>query len=138
MKKLLILLLILPLLSFALENDNSQFIGKWIGTDKNEFGYINFDGEGYAYFEIKGQIIGGKEFTMNGKKGKMTYEINSKTDPIQIDLIVTKLETGEEHRLLCIAKFIDSDTMEFAINFENQRPTEFSSSNSITLKREKA
>ena len=61
---------------------------------------------------MQGGNQGISKASMNGKKGKMTYEINSKTDPIQIDLIVTKLETGEEHRLLCIAKFIDSDTMD--------------------------
>lgn len=137
MKKLIILLFIIPLLSMTTENDKTKFIGKWIGEDKKDIAYLNFDSEGYAYFEIQGQIMGGKEFVNNGKKGSMTYEINSETEPIQVDLIVTLLETKEQKKLLCISNFIDDDTMEFAIGFEGIRPTEFDSENSIILKREK-
>lgn len=131
MRKLLVLLLLIPLLSMTTENDRDKFIGKWVGEDKNELGYLNFDPDGYAYFEIKGRKFGGKEFVMNGEKGKMTYEINSETHPIQVDLIVTKLESGEQHKLLCIAEFIDNDTMQFEMNFENNRPTDFDTDNSI-------
>jgi len=137
MKKIIILLLVIPLLSLTIEKDNTKFIGKWIGEDGKEIGYLNFDLEGYAYFEIQGQIFGGKEFVFDGKKGKMTYEINNETNPIQVDLIVTKLESKEQKKLLCIANFIDDDTMEFAINFGENRPIEFDSENSIIFKREK-
>ncbi|MCK8521508.1 hypothetical protein M0D21_08010 [Aquimarina sp. D1M17] len=137
MKKLLIILFIIPLLSMTIENDNAKFIGKWVGQDENEIGYLNFDSEGYAYFEMQGQIIGGKEFVRNGKKGSMTYEINSETNPIQVDLIVTLFESNEQKKLLCISNFIDDDTMKFAIGFEGIRPKEFDSNNSIILKRDK-
>ncbi|KAB1070251.1 hypothetical protein F6U93_02060 [Tamlana haliotis] len=120
-----------------IENDKAKFIGNWIGEDEKEIGYLNFDSEGYAYFKVQEQIMGGKEFVQNGKKGNMTYEINSETNPIQVDLIATMLESGKQKKLLCIAKFIDNDTMEFAINFEEKRPTEFDSENSIIFKREK-
>ena len=120
-----------------IENDKAKFIGNWIGEDEKEIGYLNFDSEGYAYFKVQGQIMGGKEFVQNGKKGNMNYEINSETNPIQVDLIATMLESGKQKKLLCIAKFIDNDTMEFAINFEEKRPTEFDSENSIIFKREK-
>jgi len=137
MKRLLILFLIIPILSMTIENDKAKFFGKWIGDDQKEIGYLNFDSEGYAFFEIQGQIFGGKEFVFEGKKGKMTYEINSETNPIQVDLILTKLETGEQKKLLCIAEFIDNDTMKFALTFEESRPTEFDSENSIIFKRDK-
>ena len=137
MKRLILLLSAIPLLSLTVIEDNSKFIGKWIGEDEKEIGYLNFDEEGYAFFEIQGQIVGGKEFVMHGKKGKMTYEINTETNPIQVDFIVTLLESGEQRRLLCIANFIDNDTMEFAINFEEKRPSGFDSENSIILNREK-
>jgi hypothetical protein len=75
----------------SIENNKAKFIGKWIGEDKKDIGYLNFDSEGFAYFEIQGQIMGGKEFVQNGKKGSMTYEINSETKPIQVDLIVPML-----------------------------------------------
>ena len=110
MKKLFILLLAVPLLSFNIQTDNSKFIGKWAGEDGQEIGYLSFDAEGYAYFEIQGQIMGGKEFVQDGQKGSMTYEINSETNPIQVDLIVMIFESKERKKLLCIANFIDSQT----------------------------
>ncbi|THV59963.1 hypothetical protein EZV76_05225 [Flagellimonas alvinocaridis] len=137
MKRLLIIFFIVPLMSMTIENDRAKFVGKWIGEDKKEIGYLNFDSEGYAFFEIQGQVFGGKEFIFDGKKGKMTYEINSDTNPIEVDLIVTKLESGEQKKLLCIAQFIDNDTMKFAISFEEKRATEFDTENSIIFKREK-
>ena len=137
MKKLFILLLAVPLLSFNIKTDNSKFIGKWAGEDGQEIGYLSFDAEGYAYFEIQGQIMGGKEFVQDGQKGSMTYEINDETNPIQVDLILTLLDSGEQNKLLCIANFIDNDTMEFALGFQGIRPIEFDEENSIILRREK-
>lgn len=137
MKRILLLLLAIPFLSLTIETDPSNFIGKWVGEDENEIGHINFDAEGYAYFEMKGQIFGGKEFLYEGKKGSMAYEIHSDTNPIEVDLILTKLETGEQKTLLCIAHFMDKDTMKFAIGYNDERPTEFDSKNSILFKRVK-
>ncbi len=136
MKRFLIVLFIIPLLSLTVENDKGKFIGKWIGEDKKDIGYINFDSEGFAYIEIQGQILGGKEFIQNGKKGSMTYEINNETKPIQVDLIITIFESKKQKKLLCISNFIDDNTMEFALGFEGVRPTRFDSENSIILKRE--
>lgn len=137
MKKFLLLLVAVPLLSLTSEKDNSKFIGKWIGQDKNTLGFITFDSAGYAYFEIEGRVFGGKEFTYEGEKGKMTYEINSKTNPIQVDLTVTKLQSGEKKKIRCIANFIDHNSMQFAISFDSKRPTHFNGHNAILLKREK-
>lgn len=137
MKRFLIILFIIPFLSMTVENDKAKFIGKWIGKDKKEIGYLNFDSEGYAYFEIKGEILGGKDYVDNGEKGSMTYEINTETKPIQVDLILTMFESKEQRKLLCISNFIDDDTMEFAIGFEGIRPTEFNSENTLIFKREK-
>ena len=137
MKRILLLLLVLPLLSMKMENDKSKFFGKWVGEDNNEIGYLNFQSDGYAFFEIQGQVFGGKEFIFEGKKGKMTYEVHEETDPVQIDFIITKLESGQQTTLLCIAKFIDDDTMKFAISYDNLRLTEFDTENTIIFKREK-
>ena len=137
MKRLVILFLIIPLLSMTIENDKAKFVGEWIGDDGKEFGYLNFDSEGYAYFKFRGQIFGGKEFVFDGQKGKMTYEINDQTNPIQVDLTITKLETGEQKKLLCIAEFIDNDTMKFALTYEKIRPTDFDSKNAFVIKRVK-
>lgn len=140
MKKIFILLIVLPLLSFNSNFNSSDLIGKWIGEDKGEVMFITFDEEGYAAFENDGQIIGGKEFVMNGKKGNMTYEANLDKNPIEIDFILTKLhptdeKSNEQKKMLCIAKFEDKNNMIIVLNFDSERPTEFSDSNSIKLKR---
>ena len=135
MKRIFILLIVLPFLSFNSDFNSINLIGKWTGEDKGEIGFITFDKEGYSTFEIEGQIIGGKEFVMNGKKGKMTYEINSDKKPIEIDLIITKLESNEQKKILCIAEFEDENNMIFAMTFGSERPTEFNEGNSIALKR---
>lgn len=137
MKKFLLLFLAVPLLSLTPENDTAKFIGKWIGDDQIGLGFVTFDTEGYAYFEIEGQVFGGKEFIYDGKKGKMTYSINTTTNPIQVDFIITKLQNGEQIKIPCIAKFIDDNTMQFAMGFELSRPTGFEEANSIVLKRAK-
>lgn len=136
MKKIFLLLLVIPFLSLTVETDDAKFIGTWVGEAENEIGYMNFDSEGYAYFEVQGQIFGGKEFEYEGEKGSMMYEVNSITDPIEVDLIMTKLESGEQKTLFCIARFMDKDTMKFAMGYDDTRPTEFDSENSIIFKRE--
>ena len=123
--KHLLTLFIIPLFVFTSNPKKEDFLGKWNGDDKSEIGYITFDNEGYATFEIQGQIIGGKEFTMNGKKGKMSYSINFNTTPIEVDFIVTKLASKESKKILGIAEFLDNDTMRFAMDFNAKRPTEF-------------
>ena len=85
--------------------NKTDFLGKWIGDDGSEIGYVIFDKDGYAAFETQGQVIGGKEFVMNGEKGTMTYEINTETTPIEIDLTVKKLSSGESRVIRCIAEF---------------------------------
>mgnify|MGYP000244677585 FL=1 len=135
MKKLLLLLLIIPLTSFNSNNQTTDFVGKWLGDENGEIGYIIFDKEGYASFEIEGQVLGGKEFEMNGEKGKMTYKVNNNTDPIEVDFTLTKLETGEQKQLFCIAKFIDADSMMFAMSFDEARPSNFDGDTTIILKR---
>lgn len=55
----------------------------------------------------------------------MTYSINKETKPIQIDFTLTKLESGEQKTLLAIAQFIEEDVINFALPFEDIRPSSF-------------
>lgn len=135
MKKLLIILFILPFFAVAQEESASKLVGTWTSADSNEVGTINFYEDGYASFEVDGQVFGGKEFTIKGEQGSMTYEINTTTDPIQVDFIVTKLSSGKQKKLLCIAQFINSNTIKFNLNFEDMRPEKFDESNTIVLNR---
>jgi len=127
------------IIPFFLLNTTSQkenFVGKWIGEDQSQIGYVMFDHEGYAAFEIDGEVMGGKEFYMKGQKGKMTYTINYDTNPIEVDFTITKIQSGEAKKILGIAEFTDKDVIIFDMSFDAERPTEFSD-NSITLKRVK-
>lgn len=57
MKKIILLLLVtLSLTSFDTV-DETQFniVGRWKGSDKKEIGYIVFQADGYAYFEVQGK-----------------------------------------------------------------------------------
>ncbi|WP_299339241.1 hypothetical protein [uncultured Psychroserpens sp.] len=132
-------LLFLFLLTTTLVTAQKQtdFLGKWLGDDGSEIGYLIFDKEGYAAFETQGQLIGGKEFVMNGEKGKMTYSINTEASPIEIDLTITKMSSGESKVIRCIAQFEEKDVMKFALAFDAERPKNFEGDNAIMLKRVK-
>lgn len=134
--KYLLTLFIIPFLLFNTTTQKEDFVGKWIGDDQGEVGYIVFDNEGYAAFEVNGQVMGGKEFYMKGQKGKMTYTINYEASPIEVDFTLTKVQSGESKKILGIAEFTDKDIMNFNISFDAERPSEFDE-NSITLKRVK-
>jgi hypothetical protein len=108
-----------------------------MGEDKKEIGYLTFERDGYAFFEIQGQIMGGKEFIFDGKKAKMTFEVHENTSPIEVDLVITMQESGVQSTMLCIVDFIDDDTMNFAISFSEERPKDFKSDDAILLKRVK-
>lgn len=136
MKSLLIVIL-LPLFALNIQINPNNFVGKWVGDDKNTVGTIIFDKDGYAAFEIDGQLIGGKEFVLHGKKGQMTYSINKETKPFQIDFTLTKLASGEQKTILAIAEFINADVINFAVSFDNIRPTSFDDGNGIILTRDK-
>lgn len=135
MKKILLIFLIIPLLSMT--NEETSLIGKWLGKDKNQIGYLIFDSDGFASFEMNGKVVGGKEFEVEGEKVMLSYKVFNEMSPIHVDLTLTKLESGEETVMLCIAEFITSDSLNFAIGFDNTRPTEFNDKNSIILTREK-
>ncbi|RXJ50676.1 hypothetical protein [Gelidibacter gilvus] len=125
MKKLILLIVLVPFFAFNNQSNSKDFVGKWIGGDKNGVGAVIFDKEGYAAFEIGEQTIGGKDFVMNDKRGQMTYSINMDTEPIQIDFTLTKLDSREQKILLAIAEFIDADAINFAVSFDDVRPASF-------------
>jgi len=75
MKKLIVLLFFIPLLTIAQINDKEKLIGKWIGMDKSMEVTLSFDKEGFAYFELQDQILGGKEFIYDGKKDQCSIKL---------------------------------------------------------------
>ncbi|WP_018342658.1 hypothetical protein [Cytophaga aurantiaca] len=139
MKKALLILLVIPFFSFlSPDYKTSDFIGKWKGEDKGEIGVITFDNEGYASFEIGGEIMGGKEQTNEEGTFSMTYKIDAAAQPIHVDFIMTNVKTKEEVIMFGIAKFKDIDNMYLAVDADTgTRPAEFDTENTILLKRVK-
>ncbi|SDS00778.1 uncharacterized domain TIGR03067 protein [Formosa sp. Hel1_31_208] len=137
MKKFLILLCILPLLSFNPSISEISIFGTWKGEDKGDIGFVTFEKDGYAFFEADGEKMGGREFMLEGEKAKMMYRLNTETNPIELDFEITFIETEDTRTLLGILNFITEDKMTFAIGFGgSERPTEFNDENSIIFERE--
>ena len=142
MKKIILLLLVaLPLASFQTPATKKfNFVGTFSGFDGTQTMALIFDAEGYAAFKSGDEVLGGKVFEMNGEQGSMTYIVDQETDPVQIDLVLTKIKTGESKKVLAIAKPIDDDSFDFALTFSDVRPKDFSEEptvKTITMTREK-
>lgn len=139
MKKLILLLFLAPLFGFISPNVDfdKNIVGKRKGVDKGEVGYFVFDENGYAFMEMQGQKLGGENFVFEGKNARMTYKMNDKVNPMELDIIVSIIGQKGEHKLKFIVEFIDDDTIKLASDFTQQRPKEFSSNNTIVFKREK-
>lgn len=138
MKRLIFLLLALPLISFTSDTNllaKKTLVGQWIGADGGDVGFITFEKDGYLRLKIGQEEIGGKEFEMDGVKAKMTYEVNYKSDPIEVDFIFEALDGSTTRRMLCIAEFINKDEIKFASDFSKVRPLAFTPENSIVFKR---
>ena len=136
MKNMILLLLTIPFLAFTIQDDRSKLVGKWKGEDEKEVGYFIFDKEGYASIEVGGQTLGGKDFIIDGVKMSMTFEVRRVEGQMEVDLIAVSEREDLNRKVLCIAKFIDENTMEFAIDFTGIRPAGFDEENSIILTRE--
>ena len=135
MKKILLLLIIILSLTSFKNTSESDFniVGKWKGGVNNEIGYFVFLEENYAYFEVQGQIIGGKEFEIKGKKGSMKYVIDYTTNPIQFDFITTRFDTKETLELFGIIDVINKNEIKISLGFNGSRPIKFDTDDAITF-----
>ncbi|MCB0441201.1 MAG: hypothetical protein H6583_09245 [Alteromonas sp.] len=138
MKKLLLLLFALPFFAMVVANDTSKFLGKWEGEDNKQIGYLTFEPDGFLFIEVDGDVMGGQEFDLDGKRLQLTFEVNDKKDPIELDLVMTNLEDPDDQKLLlCIVRFIDEDHFELDPSFDGQRHTEFNPVTTILFTRVK-
>ncbi|MEP2937126.1 MAG: hypothetical protein ABJM06_01945 [Gilvibacter sp.] len=116
-----------------------SIIGTWEGDDGDQIGSIIFDNDGYCTFVVGNQVMGGKEFESDGKKGKMEYVIDESTTPIAITLTITKFATADEAEstssMYGLIEFIDDDNIKMALGNPEQKVTEFTPNNSIALTR---
>ena len=127
MKKIILLLLVtLSLTSFDTV-DNTQFniVGRWKGSDVKTIGYVVFQADGYAYFEVQGQKMGGKDFVENGKRASMTYKFKEMGKMMHIDIVVKIVGEKNSHSLLGIAEKIDANSFKMQLGYNNVRPKTF-------------
>ncbi|MEZ4966723.1 MAG: hypothetical protein R2791_15880 [Saprospiraceae bacterium] len=76
--------LLIVAVAFVLQNCSTadeRHIGEWKGTDKGETASLILDKSNHAVLVLGNQVIGGKEFEMNGIKGECKYEIDNSITP---------------------------------------------------------
>lgn len=108
-------------------HSDTLFIGLWKGIDKSEVGYLSLEKEGFAYFVIGNDTLGGSDFMQGGHRASMTYEIDYSTSPNSIDFVVYSKELNNEvGRLPGIFEFIDRRKVRLSLNFtDDKRPDNF-------------
>jgi len=134
MKTLLTLLILSSCLTVTAQHD--KLIGTWTGEDQGEVGSVIFDAEGYCAFVIAGELMGGKEFELDGEMGSMSYILEGEEEPIKVTMTMTKLASGDSVNMYGLIRFKDPDTIEFALGSPGRPVTAFTAENSIILKRE--
>jgi hypothetical protein len=137
MKKYLVLLLLIPSLSFNLTQNKVDIVGKWTGKDINEIGSITFESNGYARIEVRGRSMGGKLFKLGDKWAEMTYKYYSDKNPKEIDIVISERNGTHINTLYLFAEFIDENTMKSAFRKSKDQPKIFTDKNSVILTREK-
>ncbi|WP_298420371.1 hypothetical protein [uncultured Kordia sp.] len=136
LKKLSFALITLMLL-FSFTAPNGEHVGKWEGEDKGEIGFLTLTEDGYASFEINGQVVGGRSYNIQGVNASMKYTVNNGMSPTGIDFIIIDSDSKEElGRLKGIIKMRSRNKMQMAMTFGggSGRPTDFSE-DAIVFKR---
>ena len=109
-KSLLIIATIFILQSCSTPNE--RHIGEWKATDKGKTVSLILDKSNYAVFVSENQVIGGKDFQMDGFECK--YEIDYSKNPILLDLVIYEQgKTQEKGRLKGIIRFITDNKIEY-------------------------
>ena len=117
----------------------STLVGKWKGEDEGEVGIITFDKAGYVSFTVDGEVVGGKNYSVDGIVMDMVYETDDSVTPHTIDFIF-KLNEGqvEISRMLGIYQLVDEKTLILNMKFDGQERPVMMDENSveqITLKK---
>ena len=140
-KQLLLFLTVICLIGFTTPTipQTHDIVGKWLGNDANQLGYIVLDGEGYAHFLIKARVFGGKNFKLGEDDAQMTYELTNITKDskhFKLDFIITlTANQTEDKRMKCLLRWIDENNFELASNYNDKRPEDFTSENTVQFKR---
>ena len=117
---------------------DTTFIGLWKGVDESDVGYLSLENEGFAWFVIGQDTLGGEDFEQEGHRARMTYEIDYQVSPKSIDFVVFSKDLNLElGRLPGIFEFINTKQVRLSLNFTgNKRPEDFEKGDDmVTLER---
>jgi uncharacterized protein (TIGR03067 family) len=129
--------LIFSTFCFSQKIDSTIVIGTWQSEldEDNTFGSFIFDKDGFITIESQGITMGGANGMAKGKPIQMIYKLDVSKKPMQLDILVRKPETKTEMiAMKAIVEFSSDLKMKIAIDQE-QRPTEFTSENSMSFSR---
>jgi len=115
-----------------------DLIGSWKTQDFFNYAKFVFDKDGYALIDYDDNPIGGKKFERGGKFFSLEYEVDFNTEPKQLDLTFTNLNSGNKMMWRGIIEIINENKIRFARGGNNEpRPKDFNEKKSITLERMK-
>jgi uncharacterized lipoprotein YehR (DUF1307 family) len=132
LKQLSLVAITLSLMTSLTAVKEDALVGRWKGKDKGDIGFLTLSADGFATFEMDGQIMGGKSFDMRGVSAHMRYTVDATTEPAAIDFIIYKDETYNElNRLKGIYEMNTPDELHLALTFVGElgRPGNFSTDN---------
>src|SRR6187549_2229336 len=117
-------LIIASFLLTSFTTKTPTLVGKWKGEDAGEVGIITFDKAGYVSFTVDGEVVGGKNYSVDGIVMDMVYETDDSVTPHTIDFIF-KLNEGqiEVSIMLGIYELVDEKTLILNMKFDGkERP----------------
>lgn len=129
--------LIFSTFCFSQKIDSNIVIGTWQSEldEDNTFGSFIFDKDGFITIESQAITMGGANGMAKGKPIQMIYKLDVSKRPMQLDIFLRKPETKTEMiAMRAIVEFSSDLKMKIAIDQE-QRPTEFTSENSMSFSR---
>lgn len=120
MKKLLFALILITAFMGAGSTLSAQhnLVGKWMAIDKTDTVYVVFDEEGYVTLIEDGEVIGGKDFTVEGLPASFTYTTNTQVKPHHIDMHLKAMET-QMGMMPGIFEFVDANTIKLYMNSDD-------------------
>ncbi|WP_397447852.1 hypothetical protein [Polaribacter sp. R77954] len=140
MKKTVFLIFILIVSESFIQKTELKFnlIGSWKTEGFFKYGKFTFDKDGFVLIDYNDDPIGGKKFSRNGKFYSLKYKLELKSEPKQLDLIFTNLESGNEMTWRGIIQVLNDNKIRYARAGNNEsRPENFENIESIILERMK-
>jgi len=122
----LLFLITITVLFVKCSDNNKRLIGEWKGSDNEQVGSMILDNTNHAVIVVGNQVMGGKDFEINGVKAECKYVVDFTKDPIWLDIVIYEVgKTEEISRMKGIVKFITDNKIEYRLNFEGDRFDKF-------------